>query len=471
MTQIRTMKNWGIIIGLVAALAYWFSREVPPVPIEDFRRWTNLPNNESLLSAQPITLPCGITLSNRYIKAPMTEGLAPVTGNPSTDLFNLYEKWSHSGCAMLITGNVMVHRDHIERSGNVILDEKTDLDSVKNLAKKCKSAGNLCLPQLSHPGRQINLVMRYLTEPVSASDVALEILGVSIKPRPLRLEEIHETIQRFAKAAEIAVQSGFDGVQIHSAHGYLLSQFLSPRTNKRTDKYGGSLENRSRMLTEVIEAVKKVVGPKKIVGVKLNSADFTRGGFSHEDSLQVIKNIHKQALVDFIEISGGNYEQIGFYGDKDKMSQSTKEREAYFRVFAADAVKALQEGDPKTKPILALTGGMRTLSTIEAVLGNGEAECVGIARPLAFEHELPKDLIEGRVSSAMYIPFKLPTVPALLKNVVSVLVPLGETAWYTKQMKRIADGTQPNWNLSATLAAIEVNLQDVIHFTRRKFNF
>jgi 2,4-dienoyl-CoA reductase-like NADH-dependent reductase (Old Yellow Enzyme family) len=462
------MKSWTILVVIVAAVAYWYSRQKNTVPLHTLRRWTTAPTkNDSLLSAQPITLPCGYTLTNRYIKAPMTEGLALVTGNPSIELYNLYETWSHSGCSLLITGNVMIHRDHLERSGNVIFDEQTDMEKAKTYARKCKAAGNACVVQLSHPGRQLNAIMRHLTEPVSASDVPLELLGLSIHPRALTLEEIQDIIKRFANSAKIAVDAGFDGVQIHGAHGYLLSQFLSPKTNKRTDKYGGSLENRSRLIKEVIEAVRAAVGSKKIVGIKLNSSDFGRGGFSHEESLQVIKDLHKQALIDFIEVSGGNYESMAIFGDKNDMSESTKEREGYFRVFAADASKALQEGDPKTKPVLALTGGIRTLSTVESILENNEADCVCIARPLAFEQTLAQDLIDGKVCGAVYVPFKIPEVPAILKGLIRILVPMSETAWYQMQMKNIANGKEPDFNISSVWAAIISNVQDLRHFIIR----
>jgi 2,4-dienoyl-CoA reductase-like NADH-dependent reductase (Old Yellow Enzyme family) len=393
----------------------------------------------------------------------MTEALAPPHGNPTELLFTLYKKWTHSGAAVIQVGNIMVHRDHLERAGNVIFDDKTDLESVRIWASHAKSTGNKCIVQISHPGRQANPIIQ--SQPVSPSDVEFSALGLTIKPRALTLDEISDVVDRFNRAAKISVDSGFDGIQIHSAHGYLISQFLSPRTNKRTDQYGGSLENRARLLLQIIETTRKTMGSEKILSVKLNSSDFSRGGFSHEDSLKVVKMIHNQGLVDIIEVSGGNYESLVILGDQEIIANSTKEREGYFRTFAADAIRVLNEGDSTTRPLLMLTGGMRTMDTIESVLANNEADLVGIARPLAFEPTLVQDMLDGHISGAIYVPF---SPLSFFKNYLKSLVAMGETAWYGEQMNNLARGRNPDPDISVTAAVLRSLANDCYHMLWRK---
>eukprot|EP01121_Diplochlamys_sp_Union-15-3_P019912 TRINITY_DN7610_c0_g1_i1.p1 TRINITY_DN7610_c0_g1~~TRINITY_DN7610_c0_g1_i1.p1 ORF type:complete len:462 (-),score=60.63 TRINITY_DN7610_c0_g1_i1:99-1484(-) len=441
------------------SVMYWYFCLRESRTFDEQRNWTNTSvKNESLFSAQSIALPCGQTLSNRYVKAAMTESLVPYHGNPEEHLFKLYETWSlQSGCGMLISGNVMIDRNHLERSGNVIFDERTDKNTITTWANKCKLGNNKCLLQLSHPGRQANFVLQPL--PVAPSEVEFKILFNTIKPRALTLEEISDIISRFANAAKMAVDGGFDGVQLHSAHGYLISQFLSPKENLRMDQYGGSLENRARFLLDAIKAVRNKIGSKKILGVKLNSSDFSKGGFKHSESLQVVKMIHELALVDFIEVSGGTYESLLIFGDKDALSNGTKEREAYFRKFAADASKILAEGDPATRPRLMLTGGIRSLETIESILQSNEADLVGIGRPLAVEPSLPQDMMNGRISGSIFIPFQAPSFWKELK----LLVAYGETSWYSAQIWRLAEGKNPDPDVSAFWSSLRSIGLDILH--------
>lgn len=402
----------------------------------------------------PYTLPCGKVISNRFIKAATTEGLAN-DGNPENRLQVLYKTLSTSGIGLIITGNVMVDRRYLERSGNVIFDDKTDMAAVKEWAKACTMQGP-CIVQLNHPGRQANpLITKTLIAP---SSIGINSLN---PPRALDLEEIQDIIDRFGGAAKMAVAAGFDGVQIHAAHGYLLSQFLSPSANHRTDRYGGSLENRTRILLEIIEKVRSAIGPNQIVSVKLNSSDFTHGGFSHEDALQVVKMLCEQGMLDLIELSGGNYESIAMVAGPQ--TASTQQREGYFREFSKEASHAVSSFS--NHPAIMLTGGIRSLSSIEKLLSEGEADFIGLARPFALEPSLAQDLINGKVIGASTIS------PAYNRNMVKMfrtVFGLGETAWYQQQNKRIGEGKEPDPDMSMIMAILRTLYEDVKEGRKRK---
>jgi 2,4-dienoyl-CoA reductase-like NADH-dependent reductase (Old Yellow Enzyme family) len=266
---------------------------------------------------QPFTLPCGVVVPNRLCKAAMTEGVANSKLQATQRHATLYKRWAEGGAGILITGNVLIDRNILERPGNVSIDpapefgEPEGMDALRAWAKAGTSNGNHLWMQISHAGRQSP---RYVTtQPVGPSAVQLELLGNYAPPRALREDEILDLIQRFARVARIAKDAGFTGVQVHGAHGYLLSSFLSPVTNQRSDQWGGSLENRARFLLEAVRAVRKSVGPNFPVAVKLNSDDFRKGGFSNEECLQVVKWLNEEKI-DLLEISGGTYEQPRLLG-------------------------------------------------------------------------------------------------------------------------------------------------------------
>ena len=345
---------------------------------------------------QPLTLPCGAALPNRIAKAAMTEGLATPDGRPTPELERLYGIWSDGGAGMLLTGNVIIDKDHLERPGNVVIDREPDADMaarLKSWAEAGTRAGNHLWVQISHGGRQTQKLVN--PHPKSSSDVALALPGGQFgKPTPLTKEEIADLVQRWAIAAKACKDAGFTGVQIHGAHGYLISQFLSPRVNLRSDEYGGSLENRARILLEVVAATRAAVGPEFPISVKLNSADFQKGGFAFEDSLMVVKWL-EQASVDLIEISGGSYEQpklMGIEGMEEEEQQnvapSTAAREAYFVDFA----KAMQA---EVNVPLMVTGGFRTRAAMEQALDSGAADVIGLGRPLCVMTDAPKQLLDG----------------------------------------------------------------------------
>lgn len=349
----------------------------------------------SLLS-EPLTLPCGAILPNRIAKAAMTEGMATPDGRPTPALDRLYGLWSDGGAGLLIGGNLVIDRDHLERPGNVVIDRVPDADTMARLTRWAAAAtrgGNHFWAQISHSGRQTPAVVN--RHPKSASDVKLGLPGGQFgQPEPLTREEIAGLVERWAIAAKACRDAGFTGVQVHAAHGYLMSQFLSPLSNRRTDDYGGSLENRARLLIEVIAAIRATTGSDFPVSVKLNSADFQKGGFAFEDSLTVAGWL-EAAGVDLIEISGGSYEQpklLGIEGMEESATQnvapSTLAREAYFVDFAL-AMQA-QVSVP-----LMVTGGFRTRAAMEQALAGGAADVIGLGRPMCLMTDAPKQLLAG----------------------------------------------------------------------------
>lgn len=413
----------------------------------------------SAILSQTLTLPCGAVLPNRIAKAAMTEGLADSRLRATPRHETLYGRWSDGGAGLLITGNVMIDRTILERPGNVAIDpapstgEPDGMEALRAWARAGTRNGNHLWMQISHAGRQSP---RYVTrQPAGPSPVKLELMGNYARPRALEDSEIQDYIQRFANVAGIAREAGFTGVQIHAAHGYLLSSFLSPVTNQRRDRWGGSLENRSRFLLETLRAVRQQVGRDFPVAVKLNSDDFRKGGFSHAECLEVVQWLNSEGL-DLLEISGGTYEQprlLGHRGEastvreaEGQMRRSTQAREAYFLDYA-EAIRKVCDFP------LMVTGGFRTREIMEEAVAAGHTDVIGLARPLCTDPETPKDLLAGRINTTVRHEDNLhlarrgllsPASPLLPLKVVNVL---GGQAWYYQQIFRLADGLPPNLKL------------------------
>lgn len=412
------------------------------------------------LLAQPLTLPCGATVANRLSKAAMTEGLATADGVPTAELNRLYGIWSDGGAGILLSGNIQVDRDHLERPGNVVIDREPDEAMRAALASWAQAAtrnGNHFWAQISHAGRQTQKIVNKV--PKAPSAVKLGLPGGQFgQPVAMTEQDIVEVIRRFGLCAAAVKEAGFTGVQVHAAHGYLLSQFLSPRSNQRTDQYGGTLANRARALLEAVAAVRKAVGPKFPVSVKLNSADFQKGGFAFEDSLQVVQWL-EQAGVDLIEISGGTYEQpklLGLQGmeeeEQQQVASSTQLREAYFVDFA----KAMQE---KVNVPLMVTGGFRQRLVMEQALQTGSADIIGLGRPLCVMTDAPKQLFEGldelpRYEESLSL---LPNWLAFLTNIKLVRAMAGFAVqyWYYGQIDAIGRTGKANTELTVLKATQE----------------
>ncbi|MGH1452014.1 MAG: NADH:flavin oxidoreductase/NADH oxidase family protein [Paracoccaceae bacterium] len=403
----------------------------------------------SYLLGQRLTLPCGAVLPNRIVKSAMSEGLADGAGRATPRHATLYNRWGAGGAGMLITGNVMIDRQHLENAGNICIDGPQDdsaMNALRAVSAAGKSAGAVMVMQLNHAGRQVPRAIN--PHPKSASDVALVLGKRFAKPTPMSGGEVEDVIARFVHGARVAQDSGFDGVQVHGAHGYLVSQFLSPLTNRRSDQWGGSLADRVRLLLELIRRIRSACGTRFIVGVKLNSADFQRGGFSEDDSVQVAAWL-EGAGADFIEVSGGNYEQprmmnIDRLDPLATRRDTTRLREAYFMDFAPRLRRAT------ALPIM-VTGGFRTATTMARALVDG-VDLIGLARPMTMAPQCPATLLEGQSEPLNRRESDLSLGPGWLgpNSPVSMIRDLnaaGIMAWYTQQITNLADGGEPDGSL------------------------
>lgn len=381
-----------------------------------------------------ITLPSGARLSNRIVKAAMSEGLADrATGAPSEGLVRLYETWGRSGAGMLLTGNVMVSLDGRGELGQVVVEGRTHLAVLREWASAAQAHGAKLWMQINHAGRQ---TPRSVTSRCLAPSAIPLQRGGPMFATPVEATdaEIRDVVRRFATTAAVAKAAGFHGVELHGAHGYLINQFLSPLSNRRTDAWGGDAERRMRFLLEIVRAVRAEVGAAFPIGVKLNSADFQRGGLTEEESMQVVVALERHGI-DLLEISGGTYESPAMMGSgsapREKRA-STRAREAYFLEYAR-RVRAIT-----TTPLL-LTGGMRTAATMERVIADGEVDLVGMARPLAFEPDLPRRLLDGSATEAVRLEATVG---------VRLLDDLLQAAFAQAQLARMARGLAPDLGLS-----------------------
>ena len=340
---------------------------------------------------QPLTLPNGTTIANRIAKAAMEENMADAQMGPSQNLMQLYQAWADGGAGLLISGNVMIDPRAMTGPGGVVLEDDRQLEKFKRWADIGRSNGAQFWMQINHPGRQMQNNLGQETWAPSAVPIDLGNLSKRFDtPKAMTEEKIRDVIARFIRTAQLAEKSGFTGVQIHAAHGYLLSQFLSPLTNRRNDQWGGSLENRARLLLDVVKGVRGAVSADFSVSVKINSADFQRGGFSADDARQVVQMLNTLS-VDLVEISGGSYEAPAMHGRT--RDDSTIAREAYFLEFAKE-IQATAD-----MPIM-VTGGIRRAPIAEQVVESG-IHMVGIATALAINPRLPSDWREGKDSAPM----------------------------------------------------------------------
>jgi 2,4-dienoyl-CoA reductase-like NADH-dependent reductase (Old Yellow Enzyme family) len=372
----------------------------------------------------PLRLRSGQVLRNRIAKAAMEEGMAGSAQLPGERLHTLYRRWGAGGAGLLITGNVMVHAEALTGPGGIVLDAAAPLEPFEQWAHAGKADGAAMWMQISHPGRQVQANMPGVVW--GPSDIAVD-LGRHTKrfgrPTAMTAEQISDTVARFAITARRAEQAGFDGVEVHAAHGYLLSQFLSPLVNNRTDEWGGSLTNRARLLTETVSAIRAVVSRDFAVAVKLNSADFQRGGFDVNDAQKVIALLEPFG-VDLVELSGGSYESPAMSGRP--ADGRTAAREAYFLDLAADLAR-------NSALPLILTGGITRRDTAEQVLANDIA-MVGIATALAVTPDLPNRWREGRLVAGALKPVRWSD---------KALASLAGMAQVRYQMRRLGSGKRP----------------------------
>ncbi|MDA7788014.1 NADH:flavin oxidoreductase/NADH oxidase family protein [Sphingomonadaceae bacterium] len=413
--------------------------------------------------AQPLALPCGLTLPNRLGKAAMTEGLADAQGQPTEALNRLYRTWSLGGTGLLITGNVQIDADHLERAGNVVIDRKPHAEMHGRLAafaSAAKEGGSKVIAQISHGGRQtpgaINMA------PKAPSAVPMESIPLMPfgQPQAMTAADIADVEERFVTASKGAMDAGFDGVQIHAAHGYLLSSFLSPKLNVRDDDWGGSLENRAKLLLSIVKRVRELCPAPFAISVKLNSADFQRGGFAIEDSEQVARWLDV-AGIDLLEISGGNYEQAAMMGDDGSASNAqakTAAREAYFMEFAPRIRASLKNAK------LMVTGGFRSHEGMEAALAGGDVDVIGVARPLVSDPAASNAVLDNG-SAFNRIEDQLRVGPGFLSPgsrfafIKSLNAGAAQT-WYYEQLERLGAGEEVDPKRAIMKAAMAFKKRD-----------
>ncbi|MDR3506278.1 MAG: NADH:flavin oxidoreductase/NADH oxidase family protein [Caulobacteraceae bacterium] len=392
----------------------------------------------SQILSTPLPLPCGVTLPNRLTKAAMSEGIANAANHATPRLETLYGHWARSGAGLLLSGNIQVDPWHLERPGNVVLEDESGLGALRAMTRAARSGGAHIWAQLSHTGRQVDSAIN--PAPLAPSSVEIDVVrgaGFSFAPPGAMTEaQIHHAIAQFARSATLARAAGFDGVQLHAAHGYLFSQFLSPLSNRRTDDWGGSLENRARLLLMTVAAVRQAVGPDFPIGIKLNASDFQKGGFTNAECLTLVAWLNGSSL-DLLELSGGSLEQPKQVGasmkdeGEDARPQSTRQREAYFIDFARSARTTA------TMPVM-VTGGFRTRAGMIAALEGEELDMIGLGRPLIAAPLTPARLLSGEIEVA-----PMPEAGLGLFHLLG---------WFNTQIERLADGLAPDLTLDGDQA-------------------
>jgi 2,4-dienoyl-CoA reductase-like NADH-dependent reductase (Old Yellow Enzyme family) len=393
--------------------------------------------NEPL--ARPLELPCGAVLSNRLAKAAMSEGLADFANHSTPRLENLYRRWSGSGAGLLLSGNIQVDRWHLERPNNIVIDDESGRTQLAKLAEAGKCQGGHFWAQLSHTGRKVFSNINF--NPVAPSPIAVDmgaIPGVNFAvPTELSESGIAHAIKQFAFAAKAAQDAGFTGVSLHAANGYLISQFLSPLSNQRTDNWGGSLPNRARFLLEVIAAIRAAVGPKFPIGAKLNVFEYEKGGLTSAECVELAKMLNGSTL-DLMELSGAIRmpKLAGGEDSEDGLRADATVRKPYALEFTG-AVRAIA-----TMPVM-VTGGFRTASGMVEALEMGDLDVVGLGRPLIANPEAPKGILSGEIET-LVAPDSM--APHALMNALFVL------RWNCLQIERLADGLDPDFSMSGEAA-------------------
>lgn len=413
----------------------------------------------------PITLASGETLKNRIAKAAMTEGLADARNRATPRHETLYRRWAKGGAGLLLSGNVQIDRRYLERPGNVAIEgpqSREQLEPLKSFAKAATDEGAGIWMQISHAGRQSPKIVA--REPVGPSAIPLKLPGGQFgAPRALSEPEIEDVIARFGAAVLVARETGFTGAQIHAAHGYLLSEFLNPLANTRGDRWGGSLENRARLLIESVRAARRAAGSRFSLSVKLNSSDFQKGGYDFEDCLKLVAWLDGEGI-DLLEISGGSYEQPQMMGIEglepphEEKRLSTLRREAYFIQYAEEIARA-------AKTPLMVTGGFRTRAGMEAALASGAASVIGIGRPLCVDPDAPRKLLAGAID-ALPAPERDLRIgsgyfgPDSPNAMMKALNGFSSMAFYYENLFRLADGAEPRMKMALLPAFVKHQMRE-----------
>ena len=385
----------------------------------------------------PITLPNGTTIKNRFFKSAMSEGMGTRDFQPKKNIATLYKRWAEGGTGLIITGNIMVDPKGTAEPGNIVFDKNSNMEILKNWAKQGQQHGAKVMVQLNHPGKQAPKTVSKQTVAPSAVPLGNGLNKLFSTPRALTTSEVEELVQKFVTSAKITKEAGFSGVQIHAAHGYLISQFLSPHDNRRTDKYGGSLENRMRFLKEIYLGMREELGKDFTIGIKINSTDFKEDGLTEEDSLKTIIELANLGL-DFVEISGGTYERPAMMGATSKSTN---------QVFFAEYSKKLKQ---KIEIPVVVTGGIRSINAMNTLLNDNTTDFIGIARPLTIDPNIPNKIKQGT-----YTIVETTRVSTGVKKLDKIFGSLLGIVYYQVLMQNIAKGKEPKATKNAWPSLIQ----------------
>ena len=385
----------------------------------------------------PITLPNETTIKNRFFKSAMSEGMGTRDFQPKKNIATLYKRWAEGGTGLIITGNIMVDPKGTAEPGNIVFDKNSNMEILKEWAKQGQQHGAKVMVQLNHPGKQAPKTVSKQTVAPSAIPLGNGLNKLFSTPRALTTSEVEELVQKFVTSAKVAKEAGFSGVQIHAAHGYLISQFLSPHDNRRTDKYGGSLENRMRFLKEIYLGMREELGKDFTIGIKINSTDFKEDGLTEEDSLKTIIELANLGL-DFVEISGGTYERPAMMGATSKSTN---------QVFFAEYSKKLKQ---KIKIPVVVTGGIRSINAMNTLLNDNTTDFIGIARPLTIDPNIPNKIKQGT-----YTIVETTRVSTGVKKLDRIFGSLLGIVYYQVLMQNIAKGKEPKATKNAWPSLIQ----------------
>ena len=385
----------------------------------------------------PITLPNGTTIKNRFFKSAMSEGMGTKNFQPKKNIATLYKRWAEGGTGLIITGNIMVDPKGTAEPGNIVFDKNSNMEILKNWANQGQQHGAKVMVQLNHPGKQAPKTVSKQTVAPSAVPLGNGLNKLFSTPRALTTSEVEELVQKFVTSAKVAKEAGFSGVQIHAAHGYLISQFLSPHDNRRTDKYGGSLENRMRFLKEIYLGMREELGKDFTIGIKINSTDFKEDGLTEEDSLKTIIELANLGL-DFVEISGGTYERPAMMGATSKSTN---------QVFFAEYSKKLKQ---KIEIPVIVTGGIRSINAMNTLLNDNTTDFIGIARPLTIDPNIPNKIKQGT-----YTIVETTRVTTGVKKLDKIFGSLLGIVYYQVLMQNIAKGKEPKATKNAWPSLIQ----------------
>ena len=385
----------------------------------------------------PITLPNGTTIKNRFFKSAMSEGMGTRDFQPKKNIATLYKRWAEGGTGLIITGNIMVDPKGTAEPGNIVFDKNSNMEILKEWAKQGQQHGAKVMVQLNHPGKQAPKTVSKQTVAPSAVPLGNGLNKLFSTPRALTTSEVEELVQKFVTSAKVAKEAGFSGVQIHAAHGYLISQFLSPHDNRRTDKYGGSLENRMRFLKEIYLGMREELGKNFTIGIKINSTDFKEDGLTEEDSLKTIIELANLGL-DFVEISGGTYERPAMMGATSKSTN---------QVFFAEYSKKLKQ---KIEIPVVVTGGIRSINAMNTLLNDNTTDFIGIARPLTIDPNIPNKIKQGT-----YTIVETTRVSTGVKKLDKIFGSLLGIVYYQVLMQNIAKGKEPKATKNAWPSLIQ----------------